>query len=167
MSAPNRTNAFHEETAAFPNAAARDESQPSALAAALPGITLAALRVISALVLLEHSTQRVFGFPAAAGRPWTGAPDLFTRPWFASVLEFLGGTLIVLGLFTRPVAFVLSGLMAFAYFLVHAPRSFFPILNGGEPAVLLCFVFLYLAAAGAGPISLDAILRRRGGRSAT
>jgi putative oxidoreductase len=167
MSAPARTHAAREDAATFPSGAARDESRPSPLAAALPGITLAALRVISALVLIEHASQRVFGFPAAAGRPWTGAPDLFTRPWFASALEFLGGTLIVLGLFTRPVAFVLSGLMAFAYFLVHAPRSFFPIVNGGEPAVLLCFVFLYLAAVGAGPLSLDVILRRRGGRSAT
>jgi putative oxidoreductase len=88
---------------------------------------------------------------------------MFTRPWFATVLELVGGTLVLLGLFTRPVAFVLSGLMAFAYFLVHAPRHFFPVVNGGEPAVLLCFVFLYLSATGAGPVSLDAVLRRRRG----
>lgn len=130
---------------------------------ALPGITLAALRVVSALVLLEHSTQRVFGFPAPQGRPWGGAPEMFTRPWFASALEITGGILLILGLFTRPVAFVLSGLMAFAYFLVHAPRGFFPISNGGEPAVLLCFVLLYISTVGAGPFSLDAVLRR--GRS--
>jgi putative oxidoreductase len=164
MPASARAHKAREETASLPAAAVRE--RPNALATALPAITLAALRVISALVLFEHATRRVFGFPADAGRPWNGAPDIFTRPWFASVLEFVGGTLIVLGLFTRPVAFVLSGLMAFAYFLVHAPRSFFPIVNGGEPAVLLCFVFLYLSAAGGGPLSLDAILRRRDGRSA-
>jgi putative oxidoreductase len=129
--------------------------------AKLPGLTLLALRVISALVLFEHSTVRAFGFPTNPDRPFRGAPDPFTRPWFATVLELVGGTLIILGLFTRPASFVLSGLMAFAYFIAHAPEHFFPIINRGEPAVLLCFIFLYLAANGAGPYALDAVLGRR------
>ena len=129
--------------------------------AALPGLTLLALRVISALVLFEHATARAFGFPTNPARPFTGAPEMFSRPWFATVLELGGGALIMLGLFTRPTAFVLSGLMAFAYFIAHAPESFWPIINRGEPAVLLCFVFLYLSTVGAGRYGLDTVLGRR------
>ena len=125
------------------------------------GLTLLALRVISALVLFEHATAQAFGVPNNPARPFAGAPALFSRLWVASWLELIGGTLIILGLFTRPTAFVLSGLMAFAYFLVHAPVHFFPVVNRGEPAVLLCFIFLYVAAAGAGPYSVDAMLARR------
>ena len=132
--------------------------------ATLPGLTLLALRVISALVLFEHSTVRAFGFPVNPERPFRGAPELFTRPWFSTVLELAGGTLIVLGLFTRPTAFVLSGMMAVAYFIAHAPEHFFPIINGGEPAVLLCFIFLFLSANGPGPYSLDAVIGRGRGR---
>jgi putative oxidoreductase len=128
----------------------------------LTGLTLLALRIVSALVLFEHATAQAFGVPNNPAKPFTSAPAVFSRLWVASWLELIGGTLIVLGLFTRPTAFVLSGLMAFAYFLVHAPVGFFPIVNRGEPAVLLCFVFLYLAAAGAGPYSVDALLDRRG-----
>ncbi|MFL5620423.1 MAG: DoxX family protein [Gemmatimonadaceae bacterium] len=131
--------------------------------AALPGLTLLALRVISALVLFEHATSQSFGVPGNPVRPFAGAPALFSRTWVASVLELVGGTLIILGLFTRCTAFVLSGLMAFAYFLVHAPVNFFPIVNRGEPAVLLCFIFLYMAAAGAGPYSIDALRSARRG----
>lgn len=129
--------------------------------AKLPALTLLALRIISALVLFEHATASSFGFPANPARAFAGAPAAFSRSWFASVLELIGGTLIILGLFTRPTAFVLSGLMAFAYFLVHAPENFFPIINRGEPAVLLCFIFLYLSANGAGPFSVDAMRSRR------
>ena len=95
---------------------------------------------------------------------WATEPDssywTWPLPGIAGSLELVGGTLIILGLFTRPTAFVLSGQMAFAYFLAHAPKSPFPALNGGDAAILFCFVFLYLAAAGAGPWSLDA--QRRG-----
>ena len=144
----------------------RSSASPTAAAApgwraALPGLTLLALRVISALVLFEHSSVRAFGFPVNPDRPFRGAPDPFTRPWFATVLELVGGTLVMLGLFTRPAAFVLSGLMAFAYFIGHAPEHFFPIINRGEPAVLLCFIFLYMSSVGAGPYSLDAVIERR------
>ena len=132
--------------------------------ARLAGLTLLALRVISALVLFEHSTVRAFGFPVNPDRPFRGAPDPFTRPWFSTVLELVGGALLILGLFTRPTAFVLSGMMAVAYFIAHAPEHFFPIINGGEPAVLLCFVCLYMSAAGAGPYSVDAMLETRRSR---
>jgi putative oxidoreductase len=127
----------------------------------LTGLTLLALRIVSALVLLEHATAQAFGIPNNPAKPFTGAPPFFSRLWVASWLELIGGTLIILGLFTRPTAFVLSGLMAFAYFLVHAPVAFFPVVNRGEPAVLLCFVFLYMAFAGAGPYSVDALRGRR------
>jgi len=125
------------------------------------GLTLLALRIISALVLLEHATAQAFGVPNNPARPFEGAPAILSRTWVASVIELVGGPLIILGLFTRPIAFVLSGLMAFAYFVVHAPVAFFPVVNRGEPAVLLCFVFLYMAAAGAGPYSLDAMWTAR------
>ena len=125
------------------------------------GLTLLALRIVSALVLLEHATAQAFGVPNNPARPFEGAPAILSRTWVASVIELVGGPLIILGLFTRPIAFVLSGLMAFAYFVVHAPVAFFPVVNRGEPAVLLCFVFLYLSAAGAGPYSLDAVWTAR------
>jgi putative oxidoreductase len=137
-----------------------NDAQPRWRTAAA-GFTLLLLRVISALVLFEHATAQAWGMPNNPARPFEGAPAVFSRTWVASWLELVGGTLIILGLLTRPTAFVLSGLMAFAYFLVHAPRGFFPIVNRGEPAVLLCFVFLYMAAAGAGPYSIDALWSRR------
>ncbi len=107
---------------------------------------LSVLRIMSALIFMAHGTQKILSFPAS-DRP---APDILSLSGIAGVLELFGGALLVLGLFTRPVAFVLSGLMAFAYFIAHAPRSFFPILNGGDAAILYCFVFLYLVFAGGG-----------------
>jgi putative oxidoreductase len=114
---------------------------------------LSILRIMSALIFMEHGTLKILGFPAS-DRP---APDILSLSGIAGVLELFGGALLVLGLFTRPVAFVLSGLMAFAYFIAHAPRSFFPILNGGDASILYCFVFLYLVFAGGGAWSLDAL----------
>ena len=114
---------------------------------------LSVLRIMSALIFMAHGTQKILGFPASE-RP---APEILSLGGIAGVLELFGGALLVLGLFTRPVAFLLSGLMAFAYFIAHAPRSFFPILNGGDAAILYCFVFLYLVFAGGGPWSLDAL----------
>ncbi len=119
---------------------------------------LSVLRIMSALLFLAHGTQKILGFPAP---PASGLPAMLTLPWIAGMLELVGGSLLVVGLFTRPVAFVLSGLMAFAYFLAHAPRNFYPLLNNGDAAVLYCFVFLYLAAAGGGVWALDAMMRRR------
>ena len=114
---------------------------------------LSLLRVVVGLLYLQHGTAKIFNFPPANDMPAYPRPE-----WFAGRLELIGSTLIILGLFTRPVAFILSGEMAFAYFMSHRPRGFFPLLNGGEPAVLFCFVFLYLTFAGGGPVGLDALL---------
>ncbi len=115
------------------------------------------LRIVVAFLFVAHGTQKLLGFPGA--RPTVALVSLLGA---ASILETFGGTLVFLGLFTRPVAFLLAGEMAAAYFMSHAPNGFWPLLNRGEPAVLFCFVFLYLAAAGPGPWSLDAARDRRG-----
>ncbi|MFO7655212.1 MAG: DoxX family protein [Candidatus Krumholzibacteriia bacterium] len=114
---------------------------------------LSILRIVVAFVFMQHGSQKLFGVPAAEARE---PVELLSLMGVAGILEFFGGLLLLVGLITRPVAFILSGLMAFAYFMQHAPRGFWPVVNGGEPAVLYCFVFLYLAAAGPGPWSLDA-----------
>ena len=116
---------------------------------------LSVLRIIAGFLFTAHGGQKLLGFPAPPSHPF----DLFTLSGFAGVLELFGGILLLIGLFTRPVAFILSGEMAFAYFLAHAPQNFWPIINRGELAVLYCFVFLYLAFAGGGPWSLDHWLR--------
>ena len=122
---------------------------------------LSVLRIMAGLLYLAHGTQKLLGFPPMpAGR---AMPELLTLQGVSGILELVLGTLLVLGLFTRPAAFVASGHMAFAYFIGHAPRNFFPTLNNGDAAILFCFVFLYLAAAGPGPWSLDATRARRGG----
>ncbi len=112
---------------------------------------LAALRIVSALLFIEHGTQKFFNFPPAE-QPFG---DLMNIIGIAGVLEVVGGVLLLIGLFTRPVAFVLCGFMAFAYFMAHAPQNFFPINNRGDAAILFCFVFLYLTVAGPGSIALD------------
>ncbi|KAB2942621.1 MAG: DoxX family protein [Hyphomicrobium sp.] len=113
---------------------------------------LGVLRIVAAILFIEHGTQKLLGFPPSE-RPM---PELFTLLWFAGFLELVGGLLVLLGLFTRPVAFVLSGQMAVAYWMAHAPQSPFPALNGGDAAILFCFIFLYLVAAGPGAFSIDA-----------
>ena len=118
---------------------------------------LSLLRIITGFLFLAHGSQKLFGFPPSQQG---GTPPLLSLAGVAGVLEFFGGLLILLGLFTRPVAFILSGQMAVAYFMAHAPRGFWPVINQGELAVLYCFVFLYLAAAGGGPWSLDRLLRK-------
>ena len=115
------------------------------------------LRIVVAFLFIAHGTQKFFGFPAAEAR---ATVPLLSQLGLASVLEMVGGLLLLLGLFTKPVAFVLAGEMAVAYFTAHAPRGFWPLVNRGEPAVLFCFTWLYLAAAGAGPWSLDALRGR-------
>ncbi|WP_426031554.1 DoxX family protein [Caulobacter sp. DWP3-1-3b2] len=119
---------------------------------------LSLLRIIAALLFMEHGLMKVFHFPAAQ----PGSPDpLPTLLLVAAWLEIVGGALLALGLFTRPVAFILSGQMAVAYFLAHFSKGFWPALNGGEAAILFCFVFLYLAFAGPGELSIDAQVRKR------
>jgi len=112
---------------------------------------LSVLRIVAAFLFMAHGTQKWLSFPAPRSSP----TELWSLTGVAGVLEFGGGFLLLIGLFTRPVAFVLSGLMAFAYFIAHAPSGFWPLLNRGELAALYCFVFLYLAAAGGGPWSAD------------
>ena len=114
------------------------------------------LRMVSAIVFMLHGTQKLFGFPSATPLPPSRMLSLLGA---AGILEVCGGVLMALGLFTRPVAFILSGEMAVAYFRQHAPRGFWPILNGGELAVLFCFLFLYMAARGSGPLSVDRLVR--------
>ena len=113
---------------------------------------LGLLRIVAALLFLLHGTSKLFGFP-----PFTmGAlPEMGSLPWIAGVLEAVGGTLLLVGLLSRFVAFILSGQMAVAYWMAHAPESTFPINNGGDAAILFCFVFLYIAAAGPGAWSVD------------
>lgn len=120
---------------------------------------LSVLRIMAGLLFLAHGTQKFLSFPPGemGGMGWT-----FSHPGhYAGVIEVVAGTLIALGLFTRPAAFLASGTMAFAYFIGHAPRGFWPVNNMGDAAILYCFVFLYLVFAGPGPWSLDAKLRGR------
>lgn len=111
---------------------------------------LAILRIVVALLFIMHGTQKLFGFPAGGSQP-----EVFSLLGLAAILEAFGGLAVLLGLFTRPIAFILSGEMAVAYWMVHAPNAALPINNGGEPAVLFCFVFLYFVFAGPGAWSLD------------
>ncbi len=113
------------------------------------------LRIVSGFLLLQHGLQKTFALLGSDG------VALMSRSGLAGVLEFTGGIALIVGLGTRPVAFVLSGLMAFAYFLAHAPRGFWPIQNGGELPALFSFVFLFLAGNGGGDFSIDGWLRRR------
>jgi putative oxidoreductase len=117
---------------------------------------LSILRIVTGILLFEHGTAKYLSFPAG---PMNNA-SVNTMSGAAGVLELIGGALLVLGLFTRPVAFILSGMAAVAYFYVHFRRGFFPILNGGELAALYCFVLLYIAAAGGGAWSADTIWRK-------
>jgi putative oxidoreductase len=136
----------------------RDLGLPAAWAPRL----LSLLRIVSGLIFMEHGTQKLLGFPPMA--PGMSQPPIFSLFWFGGILEMVGGFLLLIGLFTRPVAFILAGEMAAAYWMFHAPGGLFPALNGGDAAILYCFVFLYIAAAGAGPWSLDARLDGPGRR---
>ena len=118
------------------------------------------LRIVTAAAFMQHGAQKLFGLLGGVDGQG-GTVQLMSQFGLAGVLEFFGGLLVLIGLFTRPVAFVLAGEMAFAYFMAHFPRGFWPVQNGGEPVVLFCFIFLYLSAAGAGPWSVDA-MRARG-----
>jgi putative oxidoreductase len=123
---------------------------------------LSVLRIVAAFLFIQYGTAKWFAFPAPV-MPGGGTVELASQAGVAAMLEVIGGGLLLVGLFTRPVAFVLAGEMAFAYFLGHAPQGFWPIVNQGIPAIIFCFVWLYFSAAGAGPLSLDAL--RRPGRA--
>jgi putative oxidoreductase len=112
---------------------------------------LSVVRIVAGLIFLAHGSQKLLGFPASDMNP-----PVFSIFWFAGAIELIAGTLITIGLFTRPAAFIASGTMAFAYFIAHAPQNFFPALNGGDAAILYCFFFLYLVFAGPGSWSVDA-----------
>jgi putative oxidoreductase len=138
---------------------------PTRSAATSPSITrlkqiepylLSILRIMVGLLFCEHGMAKLFGFPPHG--PIQHFPDI---EFFAGCIECFGGALLALGLFSRVVAFLMSGEMAIGYFTMHAPKSFFPLLNGGDAAVLYCFIFLFLAVAGPGPLCLDALLWRR------
>ena len=118
---------------------------------------LSVLRIITGLMIIEHGMAKLLGWPVVAA---FAQLKLFSLLGLAGTLELVGGALLILGLFTQPVAFILSGEMAVAYFMVHAPRSFFPLVNGGSLAIIYCFAFLYLSTAGGGPWSLDAAMKK-------
>jgi putative oxidoreductase len=118
---------------------------------------LSVLRIMAGLLILQNGTTKWLNFPAG---PLNNNASVQTMIGTAGLLELIGGLLLVIGLFTRPVAFILSGMTAIAYFYAHAPRDFYPVLNGGGFAILFCFAFLYLAAAGGGAWSVDRMWRK-------
>lgn len=119
-------------------------------------VLLSILRIVVAFLFMQHGAQKLFGIPGVGDHK----VELASLMGLAGVLEFFGGGLLLIGLFTRPIAFILAGEMAFAYFMVHAPQSMWPAINQGDAAVLYCFTMLYLSSAGGGPWSLDSKLRR-------
>jgi putative oxidoreductase len=122
---------------------------------------LSIVRIVLALLFLEHGSAKLLGFPVNGP-----IRALFTLSWFSGAIELVGGALLAAGLFSRTAAFIMSGEMAFAYFMSHAPRSFFPLINGGDAAILYCFIFFFFVFAGPGPWSLDAWRGARGKRDA-
>ncbi len=119
-------------------------------------LLLSLVRIVAALGFMTHGTQKLFGVPTLEPR---NTVELMSMMGAAGVIETVGGALLLIGLFTRPVAFLCAGQMAAAYFMAHAPQSFWPVLNGGELAAVYCFLFLYLGAVGGGPLSVDAMMR--------
>ncbi|MCA0434435.1 MAG: DoxX family protein [Proteobacteria bacterium] len=124
------------------------------LPAAWTGYTHAALRIVTGLLFLHHGTAKYIQLPMT--EYFKDGVPVFSLMGLAGALEIIGGILIIIGLFTRLTAFILSGMMAVAYFMAHASASFYPLINGGEAAIMFCFIFLWLATAGAGPFSVDA-----------
>ena len=122
-------------------------------------ITVVLLRVVSGLLFLQAGGVKILDWFGGVPAQFGGHPPMMSQTWIGGMLELYGGAAILLGLFTQPVAFILSGEMAVAYFQFHQPKGFWPLQNHGEPAVLLCFIFLFFAAHGAGTWSLDALLK--------
>lgn len=123
--------------------------------------SLTFLRILVGFMFLLHGAQKLFGLLGGFGGQEGGTAPLFSMMGFAGILEFFGGLAILLGLFTQPVAFILSGQMAVAYFMAHFPRSFWPVVNRGETAVLYCLIFLLLATTGGGALSLDSLFKKK------
>ena len=124
-------------------------------------VAVVLLRVVSGLLFLQAGGMKILDWFGGVPAQFGGHPPMLSQIWIGGMLELCGGAAILLGLFTQPVAFILSGEMAVAYFQFHQPKGFWPLQNHGEPAVLLCFIFLFFAAHGAGTWSLDALLRRK------
>lgn len=121
---------------------------------------LAVLRIVSTFIFITAGTMKLFAFPM--GMPPDGnTAEFMTQIWIGGFLEVFGGALVLVGFYTRPVAFILSGEMAVAYFQAHAPQGLWPIMNGGIPAILYCFIFLYFSVAGAGQWSIDSLIEKR------
>jgi putative oxidoreductase len=139
---------------------------PAHFATKYNSITFALLRIVAALIYMQHGAQKLFGLLGGVGPQPGGTVELMSLMGLAGLIEFFGGALVALGLFTRPAAFIMSGEMAFAYFMAHFPRGWFPIQNHGELPVVLCFTFLLFATHGAGRFSLDGLRRRSSGGSA-
>ena len=118
---------------------------------------LSVLRIIMGLMIIQHGMAKILGFPAVAS---FANLSPFSLIGVAGLIELIGGALLIVGLLTRPVAFIISGEMAFAYFMAHAPKDFFPLINGGTLAIMFCFTCLFLSTAGAGPWSVDAAMKR-------
>jgi putative oxidoreductase len=125
----------------------------------LAPVLLSVLRIVAAFMFMQEGTMKLFSWPMAM--PGGATLSLTSEVGIAGILEFVGGILLLVGLFTRPVAFILSGEMAVAYFQFHFPQGFWPLVNNGQPAVLYCFIWLYISAAGAGPWSVDAALKKQ------
>ncbi len=121
---------------------------------------LSILRIVAAFLFIQFGAMKLFAFPAGVP-PHGGTVPLFSEAWFAGVIEVFGGAFVLIGLCTRPIAFVMAGEMAVAYFQFHAPQGFWPLVNGGHNAILYCFLWLFLSAAGAGSWSLDALRKKR------
>lgn len=132
------------------------ETMAATMAAWAPR-ALSVLRIITGLMIIEHGMAKLLGWPVV---PAFAQLKLFSLLGLAGTIELVGGALLILGLFTQPAAFILSGEMAVAYFMVHEPRSFFPLINGGSLAIIYCFACLYLSTAGAGPWSVDATMKK-------
>ena len=140
-------------------------SPASSLASRLSALSphvLSLVRIVVGLLFLEHGMSRLFGWPSPMA-----PPEFLALYWWSGAIELTGGALLTVGFLSRPAALIMSGEMAFAYFLSHAPKAFFPILNGGDSAILYCFIFFYFVFAGPGPWSIDAWLRGRADRSSS
>ena len=154
--------AAERSSAMEPTAAPADRESLTARWRSWAPYLLSILRIVTAFLFVQYGSTKLLAIPAAI-MPGGGTAPLTSLPGIAGALELVGGALLLVGWFTRPVAFILAGEMAVAYFIGHAPQGFWPVLNNGAPAVFFCFLWLYISSAGAGPWSIDAVRRRKKG----